>query len=139
MRTIDFSQVPDAGEYTPIPEGRYLAEVESVEEDVNKNGDDVLKLRLRVIEGEHAGAAIFDRLFFTPRALPRVKAVLKALGIEPSGSIEVTPELLQGRKCVIDVLIESYQKTDGSEGKSNVVPFAGYHRADEGSEALAPY
>jgi hypothetical protein len=139
MKTIDFSRVKDADEFTPVPDGRYAVEVESVEEDVNKNGDDVLKLRLHVIDGEHAGAIIFDRLYFTERALPRVKLVLKALGIEPAGSIEVTPELLQGRKCVVDVLIDTYQKTDGSEGRSNMVPFAGYHKADEGSEALAPY
>jgi len=139
MRTVDFSRVKDADEYTPVPEGRYPVEVEDVEEDVNKNGDDLLKLRLRVIDGEHAGAAIFDRLFFTERALPRVKLVLKALGIEPTGSIEVTPELLRGRKCIVDVIIESYTKSDGSEGRSNAVPFAGYHKVDEGSEAIAPY
>ena len=138
MRTIDFGQVKDANEYSPVPDGRYPVEIESVEEAANKNGDDVLKLRLRVTDGEHAGAAIFDRLFFTERALPRIKLVLRALGISTKGEVDVTPRLLEGRRCLVDVVVDTYTKSDGTDGRSNAVLFAGYHEA-ENDESYPPY
>ena len=133
MRTIDFSQVTDADEFSPVPEGRYPIEIEQVEESVSQKGDDLLKLRLRILDGEHAGAVVFDKLYFTEKALPRIKHVLKALGITATGELMVGPELLTGKRCLVDVIVDTYVRADGNEGKSNSVPFAGYHR-EEGEE-----
>ena len=138
MRTVDFREVKDAGEFTPIPEGSYIVEIQSAEEDETKKGDDRLNLRLRVAAGEHEGAVVFDRFHFSPRALPRLKLLLKALGVDTSGEVEVTPALLEGRRCTVDVVIDSYVKSDGSEAQSNTVPFAGYHTA-ENEEGYAPF
>lgn len=138
MKTIDFGQVKNAGEFSPIPEGRYLVEIESAEEDVTQKGDDRLNLRLRVVQGEHEGAVIFDKFHFTARALPRLKLLLATLGIDTGGQVDITPQLLEGRRCVVDVVVDTYVKSDGSEGRSNMVPFAGYHEAEDG-ESYAPY
>ena len=146
MPTIDFSNVAAADEFTPVPDGTYTVEVDEVNEEVSQKGDNLLKVRLQVIEGEHAGAAIYDRLYFSERALPRIKLVLDAMGVSTAGAVDVTPELLLGRKCQAEVTVDTYIKSDGSEGKSNSVPFAGYHRlagteggADGNSESITPF
>ncbi|MFH1680734.1 MAG: DUF669 domain-containing protein [Candidatus Eisenbacteria bacterium] len=139
MKRIDFRQVANVDEYAPVPQGQYLVEIEEAEEDTTRNGDERITLRLRVLDGEHAGAAIFDRIYFSPRALPRLKHLLGAVGVDTDQDLEVGPELLKGKRCLVDVTVESYVKTDGSEGKANAVPFAGYHAAGDGDEELAPY
>ena len=68
-----------------------------------------------------------------------LKLLLGALGIDTSGEVEVSPEILQGRRCTVDVVIDAYVKSDGTEGKANQVPFAGYHAIEEGDEAYVPY
>ena len=139
MKTIDFSTVRDPNEQSLLPPDRYLAEIERVEEDTSQRGDDVLKLLLRVTDGDHAGAVIFDRLYFTEKAMPRVKLLLKALGISTEESIEVTPALLVGHKCLVDVYVDSFTRNDGSEAQSNAIPYVGYHALDEEEQGVQPY
>jgi hypothetical protein len=145
MPTVDFTGVADANEFTPVPEGTYTVEVDQVDEEVSQKGDELLKVRLHVIEGEHAGALVFDRLYFSQRALPRVKLVLDAMGLSTSGEVDVTPGLLLGRKCRVDVTVDTYIKRDGSEGKATSIPYAGYHRlggeddAEDADESIAPF
>ena len=139
MKTIDFSNVPDLDEYSPVPEDQYLAEIGKAEYDTTRAGDDYLKIRFYIVDGDHAGAAIFDRVYFSKKAMPRLKLLLEALGISTKESIEVTPALLEGRKCLINVVVESYVKSDGSEAKTNSIPYAGYHKADEEEAGVQPY
>ena len=145
MPTVDFGNVSDASEFNLLPEGQYLVSVEQVDEDVTQKGDERLNIRYSVIDGEHAGASLFDHIYFSQRALPRAKLLLKALGISADGVVSITPDLLLGKTCRVDATIEIYAKSDGSEGKSNSIPFAGYHSVageESGrgaSESLSPY
>jgi hypothetical protein len=136
MKRIDFRNVANVDEYAPVPAGRYSVEIEEAEEDLTRNGDERITLRLRVLDGEHAGAAIFDRIYFSPRALPRLKHLLDAVGVETGADVDVSADLLRGKRCSVDVVVESYVKTDGSEGKTNSVPFAGTTRRPKEARSL---
>ena len=139
MKTIDFSEVPDLDERSPVPEGPYRVEVYKAKYDTTQGGGDYLKLRLHVTDGEHAGAILNDQVYFTERALPRLKLILKALRIDTEGELTIGPELLKGKTCLVDVIVNSYVKTDGSEAKANAIPFAGYHATEDEEKAVQPF
>ena len=69
-------------------------------------------------------------MFFSQAALKRVKLICARLGLDVSGEIDLTPSLITGRTCYVTVGIEEYEDHQGNLKKRNVVPFAGYERAD---------
>lgn len=135
MPKIDFSKYDDVDDYSPLPEGSYVCAVSSIEEAYTKAGDEMWKLQLDVIEGEFEGRRIFDNLVFSEKAMKRVKLVVSRLGIDVSGEIDLTPEMLQGRVALVSVVVEEYENAAGETKKRNSVLFAGYERAGDDAAA----
>ena len=134
MPRIDFSNVDDAQDYSPLPAGRYLVTLTEVEEAKTKYGDEMWKLRFVVDEGQYKGRYIFDNLVFSDAALKRVKLICSRLGLDVSGELDLTPGLITGRRCYVSVEIEEYTDQDGDSRSRNVVPFAGYGRFDDSNQ-----
>lgn len=134
MPKIDFSKIDDVQDFSPLPDGKYLCKLAGIEEASTQYGDEMWKLRFEVIKGEHTGRFIFDNLVFSEAAMKRVKLICSRLGLDVSSEIEITPELLEGRKCYVSVLTEEYEDNEGNNKKRNVVPFAGYERAQDTGE-----
>ena len=146
MPKIDFSKVDDVQDFSPLPDGKYLCRLSEIEESSTQYGDEMWKLRFEVIQGEHIGRFIFDNMVFSEAALKRVKLICSRLGLDVSGEIDLTPSLLEGRKCYVSVLTEEYEDNEGNIKKRNIVPFAGYERAtdtgdfpDDDSEEDLPF
>ena len=135
MPKIDFNTVDDAEDFSPLPDGQYLCRLQDVEEALTQHGDEMWKLRFVVAEGEHEDRYVFDNLVFSAAALKRVKLICSRLGLDVSGELDVTPELLQGRSCQITVDTETYEDEAGKTKRRNIVPFAGYDRYDDASGA----
>ena len=131
MPKVDFSQIDDVTDYSPIPEGDYLCRLTDVEESETRNGDDLWKLRFAVEKGEFAGRCVFDNLVFSEKALPRVKLICSRLGVDMSGELDLQPHHLLEKTCLITVTIEDYEDEEGNTKKCNRVPFAGYEFADD--------
>lgn len=134
MPRIDFSTVEDAKDFTPLPEGEYLCRVDNVKEALTGAGDEMWKLRMAVVEGEHKGRYIFDNLVFSEKALKRAKFVCRCLGIDVSGEVDLTPDMIVGKQANVRVELEEYQDDEGREKKRNRVPFAGYEKPDDETE-----
>jgi Protein of unknown function (DUF669) len=135
MPRIDFSSVEDAKDYTPIPEGEYLCRIDKVEEALTGAGNEMWKLRLAVVSGEHKGRFLFDNLVFSEKALKRAKFVCRCLGVDVSGEIDLTPEMIVGKQANVRVEIEEYVDDEGHEKKRNRVPFAGYDKTEDDDAA----
>jgi hypothetical protein len=134
MPRIDFSKVDDVQDFSPIPDGKYPCRLTDIEEASTNAGDEMWKMRFQVAEGPHAGRMIFDNLVFSDAAMKRAKLVCSRLGLDVSGELDLTPEKLKGRSCLLTVQTEEYEDQEGRRRKRNVVPFAGYERAaGEGS------
>ena len=131
MTVIDFSRIEDVNDFTPLPEGQYLSRVDDVGITTTKSGDEMWRLRFVVEEGEYAGRYIFDKLVFSDAALTRVKLICSRLGLDVSGKVELTPELIEGCTCVISVQIEDYEDNEGETKTRNIVPFKGYDYSDD--------
>ena len=87
--TMDDRVVLRADVYRPIPEGKYVCKMAEIEEASTKNGDEMWKLRLEVVEGAHAGRYLFDNLVFSAAAMKRVKLICSRLGIDVSGTLKI--------------------------------------------------
>lgn len=130
MPRIDFSTVEDAKGFDPVPEGTYLCRVDSIKESVTRGGDEMWALRLAIVDGPHKDRCVFDNLPFSPKGLKRVKLLCGALGLDTTGEIELTPNLLIGRTCRVEVNLEEYVDEKGQTKETNTVPFAGYSPVD---------
>ena len=128
---INFDEIDSIGEYQPVPEGTYVCRVARVDEARSSRGDDMWKLRLEIEDGEHAGRVIFDRLVFSPRAMPRVKRICQCLGVRVEGQLELTADMLVGRRCQVRVLVGDYIDQDGEARTNNTVPYDGYEAAPD--------
>lgn len=135
---IDLRYVQAPDELDPVPDGRYLVEIEDLTEETARTGKKYLRVHMRVGDGEHAGAYIFDDLYLTDKAKPRLLCLLKALNIASDGIVDISPELLTGKKCLIDVEIRGNERDGGGEWRRSVVTFGGYHPIGKAGRADSP-
>ena len=138
MPRIDFNRVDDVQDFSALPDGRYLCRLAEVEEAATQYGDEMWKLRFVVESGPHRGRYIFDNMVFSDAALKRVKLICSRLGIDVSGELDLTPALIKGRSCYVTVETEDYEDYEGNTKQRNVVPFAGYDRADGAPAKASP-
>ncbi len=133
---VNFDTIPDAEDYDPIPSGHYHMRVEKVTEKQTTLKDVMFNMKLVIVEGEYEGRKVWDNITFSEKGMKRVKLVCSRLGIDVSGSVNVTPELLTDCEARVEVIQSSYSK-DGKEVQKNEVTFAGYERLD-GATVAAP-
>lgn len=132
---VDFSKAEASKDFEPIPSGTYEMKVTHVEEKMGDKGA-YWELTLEVQGGMYDGKEVKDRLFFTPKALGRVKLVYSHLaGVAlADGESDLETDDLLGCKGFVTVGIED-REYNGKMYKNNVVPFAGYLK-NQGSASL---
>lgn len=116
-RSIDLSRFndayrseADAPAFTPIPDGRYHVEVDTVELGETANtGNPVLKWTLRISNGEHSDRVLFKRRVITEKTIRFLKAELKICGLELPEFSEL-PRHLESLK---GLHLEVMKKTNG--------------------------
>jgi len=135
MPKIDFPSIPNAQDFSPLPEGEYLCQLVEIDESITQYNDEMWKLRFKVIEGKHKGRIILDNMVFSEAAMGRVKLICSRLGLDTSIETNITPDLLQGHKCYISVEIQDYEDNKGETKKRNAVPFTGYRLFEDTEES----
>jgi hypothetical protein len=138
MSKVNFKGIADVQAFEPLPKGTYQCKVEEVEESVTQYGDEMWNLRLVVTGGPHEGRLIFDRIVFSDAALERAKLFCYCLGLDVSGELDLTPDLIRGRTCGVRVKIEKYEDNERRTRLRNVVPFAGYEPRDDALVSATP-
>jgi hypothetical protein len=131
MPQVDWDSTPDANDYSPLPDGTYRVTVEEVEEKQTSSGDLWWNLELRVIHGDCAGKKFWDGIFFTEKAMPRVKLVCSRLGLKVHGVVDLTPDMLVGKVAYVNVIQEDYIDKEGNTRTKNSVPFGGYTKIND--------
>ena len=130
---VDFSSIEDVESFLSIPEGSYLCRIAEVREALTRDGSPRWALRLEVADGDFAGrTAAWDGLVWSERGLPRVKSILAYLGFNVSGSLDVAPQDLVGRR--IQAQFHTEEREDPLSGRRIVrlrVPYMGYAPADQ--------
>jgi len=137
--SLDFTTVQDSESFVTIPPGTYRCRIREVREGFTRDGDQRWSLCFEVKDGEYAGrTAGWDTLSFGERGLPRVKAVLKRLGFDVSGTLELYPrELQEVEAWVTFVLEEREDPRSGRRVERLRVPYMGYEPCEEPDEGSA--
>lgn len=129
----DFSQIDETESFLTLPPGTYLCRVAEVREGLSRDGSTRWSLRLEVCEGEFVGrTAAWDGLTWSERGIRRVKMVLRALGIEVDGPVDIESGQLVGRRVHAELREERWE--DPNTGRSQLrmeVPYAGYRACTE--------
>ena len=137
MPECDFSSVDDARDFSPLPPGDYPCRLAAIDaNERTKAGNKMWNLRFVVKEGDCQGRMIFDRISFGEAALPRVKLLCHALGLDVTGKVDLIPELLIDREVLVTVENQSYfDRREGKGKKFNKVVFAGYSSIENSSSS----
>ncbi|SRR5258707_3079373 len=124
----------DAGfNFTVLPKGVYGAEVVKAEAKRTSSGDkDKITVRFKVIDGEHTGATVFNDFTISPESPQGLGFFFKhmnALGLDgdyfdaqPTFDPASIAADLEGRQCMIAVIVEPYQGEDKNKVK-DVKPY----------------
>lgn len=130
------AEVEPQGSFEPIPAGWYTAMITDSEFKATKNGNgEYLQLRLDVIDGEHEGRVLFDRLNLNnPNqtaveiAQRQLSAICRAVGImTPSDSSELHDKPLKvkvsirpaGNGYEASNEVKAYDATDGASAPAS--------------------
>jgi hypothetical protein len=126
MPKIDFSNISNAADFDPLPDGQYQVKLADIETDRTKHDDVMWKLRWKVEGGEFCGRLIFDNMVFTEKAMPRVKMICACCGIDVSGELDLQPEMLLDKQVFVHVFQEQYKDDKDQEKTRNGIPYRGY-------------
>ncbi|MFH1680633.1 MAG: DUF669 domain-containing protein [Candidatus Eisenbacteria bacterium] len=124
--------------FEPLPEGKYLCQIEDIEEETTRRGDPMWRIRFVVTSGAHRYRWIFDRLVFSEAAKERLRMFCEAFGFETDGEVDLDTEAFLGKRVFLDVETSTYTDREGRERVGNEVAWAGFHRAVREDEGL-PY
>lgn len=116
-----------------VPPGRYRVKVEDAEPSTASTGSQGFEVWFTVLDGEHAGSTLTDRLYYKgpdgspSKALFRVVNFLQSLGVKtPKRDLSLNLDSLRGKVLNVDVVDDEYQ----GRTRSSV---AGYERVRGGS------
>lgn len=121
-------------EFTVVPAGVYNAVVDTSETQLLKSqgGGDYLTIRFAIADGDYRGVRVLERFSLQPKALWKLKRLLKAVGYPiPSGQFAFEPAAIHGRPVKIRVSVETFE---GRE-RNRVEDFAG----DNGGTTAPPF
>ncbi len=131
----NFADIDDTHSLVSIPPGQYPCIVVDSRLHVSRDGSPRWGVHWKVLSGVLAGkTAAWDNLNWSERGLPRVKQVLKFLGFDVSGVLELEPKDLLGCKARVQVQKEVYEdELTGQRIERLSVPYNGYEPIGEES------
>jgi len=125
---IDFTDIPQVEDYRTVDPGEYHARVAEVRESTSPAGHQRWGLRWEGVRGDERERTIcWDSLHFSERGLARAQFVLRVLGFDADGAVDLRPEQLLNRQALVTVAPE--ERTDPvtqTVRKQMRVPFTGY-------------
>lgn len=115
----------EAVEFRLLPVGWYNVTVDNVEVTRSSTGKGMLKVLLRVDDGEYEGQPIFQNLMLEGRAGGITKAFLRAATGDPAGGSRDTSEIA-GSQLRVRVTQKVWAEEDGGDGElqNNISKFA---------------
>lgn len=106
---FNVADVPERDDFTPVPPGAYTVMITSSEPKATKAGGEMIELELDIVEGDHQGRKLFERLNIkndNPKAVDiayrTLAEIVKAVG---KSTIKDTEEV-HNKRLVVNVVVE---------------------------------
>jgi hypothetical protein len=94
----------------------------------DRHGNEMWSIKLEILDGKQYGSFVWDNITFSAALKSRTKAIFNAFGFDTSKGLDVNdPNMLVGRKALIDIEIKNYEGKDQNKVKF----FGGYHLIGE--------
>lgn len=145
---IDFTEVEDQKEFSPVPPSKQNVVItdwdkgEVTGQDSKNLGATKLTFEFTIQDGEFANRKIWDTFTVVESSLWKLKALLKAIGEDVTGSLNIVPEDYVGRALVIKLGVQPARKDPktGNEyqARNNVKGYYPEGDGDSGSSDLMP-
>lgn len=125
---VDFSEVEER-DFTPLPRGRYLAEVADAE---IRDGQEFpyLMVEFLIIEGDYIDRKLWTNMSFSPKALWKLKSFYRATDMTDedlnSADFQVVPEELIGLTFILQVQVKP---DNNGEPRNNISRFSAVEMA----------
>lgn len=104
---INFKNVETGGSLGPLPSGGYNARIAKIEEKKSQAGNMYLSFEFNVTDnGSYKNRKIWESFPLTENALWKLKQVLDAVGVDTSGEVDFSPQLVMGRELHLEVDVE---------------------------------
>lgn len=111
----NMNEVNDKPSFDLLPDGQYVVEIDAVEDGVSKNSDPMMKVTLRVTDGEFKNRKVWDYIIISANPESkgwnirwRAKMFLKAIGEQHVGdSFEWDSDNWPYKKCAVEVVHET--------------------------------
>ena len=123
MPVINFDEIPDEAHH--VEPGTYTAQVARVDEKMTRAGAEMWELVLDL----GRDLTIIDRLVFDetkPAAMRRVKLICKALGVDVTKELDLTPLHIFNKRAIVDVVPKEFIGNNGQKIISSEVGFSGW-------------
>lgn len=119
-KTMDFSNVSEG--FDLLPAGTYSVHIFNLEEKTSSNGNDMLKLTLKVSKGEYKGRQIFTNLTFVESAMFKIREFLIAVGAKiEKKSVNIDFSKTIGKE--VKVIVYHRKNTQTDETYSDIKKF----------------
>ena len=106
--SVDFTDV-ESGGGIPTPDGYYVAEISSAEQEVSQSGNDMIT----VVWKTNIGSRVYDRFVLVPQSLWVLRTALECMGYDvPDGPMDFDVDDLVGNSCGIEITNEEYEEKD---------------------------
>jgi len=110
---VDFTDVPDQGNFEPLEEGTYPASVfDAVVKESKTSGQPYINWEFKILAGQYEGRRQWYMTSLQPAALWKLKQMLTRLGISTeklSSTFDLDLASMLGKKCRIVIDHEQYQ------------------------------
>jgi len=101
-RKLDFTNVEDG--FTLIPKGVYSVYVFELQEKTSTAGNDMMKVILKIADGEYKGRQIFTNLTFVESAMFKIREFLVACGCQvPKKAMDIDFTKCIGKKINVEI------------------------------------
>lgn len=123
-------------DFSPIEEGRYTVEIESVRDTkkdsteplLTKNGDEMWSVKMKVVGPKYVGRYLFTNLIFNDGGYGNIKKLYSAIfGAKLPKNCNTSD--IEGEKVDVDVIITEYMGR-----QQNSIPYAGFYNTGDTEE-----
>lgn len=112
-----------------VPPGDYKLEVVDATEETSKGGNEMIKLKLRVINKDGGkGPSLFDYLVFAPSSFWKIDAFRASCGedVEEGAEANIEASELIGNVCEATLIVETYDGQKSNKVKSYLFDKEGF-------------
>ena len=107
---VDFTGVEATNGTGPVAEGDHRCVIDSAKETKASTGTPGVEVALRIVGGDFDGRFVWDRIWFTDKAMGIARWKLQAAGLPiPEGQFMLEPSNLVGRPVIVTVKHEEYE------------------------------